>query len=1065
MLSLNSNIYSLLLNEIEKNTSSVFLLKTANKSALEKLYIEKSSSQNNSNYFYKNYCSPSLSEPYDPIISIIKRHLFNEELIDNVFSSVNIYPVHKEIIKNYLISGQTNRNEDVLHCDYHYEKNRLYLGLFNILNHLSNDKQLIIFLDNFNLANYSTILWIKWILSSQLKSNFKIVASIDSYNYYNSDYQSEFDNLIQILQLKSLVIETNKTHTTNFASKFKHSDELSINLEYAHNFFNLFALEEAIEYYKNYYSLLKLKNSPSQDFSEVISYLGDSYFFLNDFDTAQEYYENLLNIGLDIDNTYIVILATQKLSMLFIIKCKYTIAENLANQSYKLALKLNDELLIVNSYFLIFLINEKAKYRTTISHYNFEEDFIWLAAKYNKKNMLSYFLTHTYNGISYASPSDEKITYYNQGHQLATELDNQNCIISAHLKTALVYAVRGYYNISIKFYKKVEELLIEMKDYFRLAQTYNGMGYYYLTSGDYENANIYYDKALKNLKYSWNFDEICMTLINLGLNSLLACNYENAENCFNIFLSIVNELKIDRLRLSTLSRIYGIIGLNNYYLGNYYRLFSLLSKMTPVDAPIKGKYLEDDDDEFFLYNFLQGLLLKSEGNFLEAKKYFKRAEVHLNRLEGSLKCLYPKFSYEYCSLLISLGYTDAANQIKSTAIEFCISNNYNFYLDLLRNNKINYISLKNSTTDLQWIIEAAKQQANIDDLNSKISEINFLNLFQETLSSSDNINTVKNFSMQIIENRFALDYTLLISLYDSNDSFIKLSEEIVISKETLFNLKNSLNHINKSFIISRKDSNCTILDKIGTIINIQIYSLVYIPIIKDNEVKCFFLGITRISKNILSSEIIINSDNIRILNIAIKQLFETIQRIKGQEKLLSAANTDILTGLYNRQGFYNNIASIVKTDKFDSSFNHHFLIYIDLDNFKFYNDSFGHKIGDKVLKLFANILKAKITCYDMAIRYGGDEFILFLSNSNKENCTILIESIYEELYMKHGFKSDISSLLDREISIPKDRLLSFSAGIIDLSSKDNFNISELVDRADKAMYESKKNGKSCYIFS
>lgn len=1065
MISLNSNLYSLLLNEIEKNTSSVFLLKTANRDALEKLYKEKNLNESNHNYFYKNYSSSSLSEPYDPIISLVKKYLFSEDIIDEVFRDINIYPSHKELLKNYLINGQTNRNEEVLHCDYHYEKNRLYLGLFNILNYISKDRALIIFLDNLNLGNYSTILWIKWILSNQLKSNFKIVASIDDYNYYNSDYQIEFDNLIQMLQLKSLIIETNKTHSTKLDLNFKPSDEFSITIEYAHNFFNLFALEEAIESYKNYYNLLKLKNSPLLDFSEVISYLGDSYFFLNDFDTAQEYYESLLNIDLDIDSTYIRILATQKLSMLFIIKGKYTIAENLANQSYKLALKLNNEPLIINSFFLIFLINEKAKYRTTISHYNFEEDFIWLAAKYNKKNMLSYFLTHTYNGISYASPDDEKITYYNQGHHLATELDNQNCIISAHLKTALVYAVRGYYNISIQFYKKVEELLIQMKDYFRLAQTYNGIGYYYLTSGDYKNANIYYDKALKNLKSSWNFDEICMTLINLGLNSLLACNYKNAENCFNIFLSIVNELKIDRLRLSTLSRIYGIIGLNNYYLGNYYRLFSLLSKMTPIDTPIKRKYLEEDDDEFFLYNFLQGLLLKSEGNFLDARKYFKRAEIYLNRIEGSLKCLYPKFSHEYCSLLISLGYTDDAKKIKTNAIDFCIKNNYSFYLDLLRNNNTPNLFLKNSTTHLQWVVEAARQQANIDNLNSKISEINFLNLFQENLSSSDNIKTVKKLSLQLIENRFALDHTILISLDDYNDTFIKLSEEITISKEKLIQLENSFNNINTSFISSRKDSNYSILDKIGSILNIEIYSLVYIPITKDNEIKCFFLGITKISKDILSSEIIINSDNIRILNIAIKQLFETTQRIKGQEKLLSAANTDVLTGLYNRQGFYNNISSFINKDKSDFSFDHHFLIYIDLDNFKFYNDTFGHKIGDNVLKLFANILKLKITSTDMAIRYGGDEFILFLSNSNKNNCTTLIKSIYEELYMKYGFKSEISALLGRDVSIPEDRLLSFSTGIIDLSSNKNLNISELVEIADKAMYKAKKNGKSCYIFS
>ncbi len=135
---------------------------------------------------------------------------------------------------------------------------------------------------------------------------------------------------------------------------------------------------------------------------------------------------------------------------------------------------------------------------------------------------------------------------------------------------------------------------------------------------------------------------------------------------------------------------------------------------------------------------------------------------------------------------------------------------------------------------------------------------------------------------------------MLISLDDYDDICINLSEEITISKIKLIQLKNSFDKINTSFISSRKDSNCSILDKAGTILNLEIYSLVYIPIIKDNF-----------------------------------------------------------------------------------SFHNHFLIYLDLDNFKFYNDTFGYKISDNVLKPFANILKSKITSYAMDIRYDGDEFILF----------------------------------------------------------------------------------------
>ena len=71
-----------------------------------------------------------------------------------------------------------------------------------------------------------------------------------------------------------------------------------------------------------------------------------------------------------------------------------------------------------------------------------------------------------------------------------------------------------------------------MKDYFRLAQTYNGIGYYYLTNEDYITANSYYDLALLNCRYNWNFDEICMTIFNKGFNFLLSNQYTKANDCF-----------------------------------------------------------------------------------------------------------------------------------------------------------------------------------------------------------------------------------------------------------------------------------------------------------------------------------------------------------------------------------------------------------------------------------------------------------------------------------------------------------------------------------------------------
>lgn len=211
-----------------------------------------------------------------------------------------------------------------------------------------------------------------------------------------------------------------------------------------------------------------------------------------------------------------------------------------------------------------------------------------------------------------------------------------------------MYAVNGLHNISNQYYTKVEHMLIELKDDFKLAQTYNGIGYYYLIAGDFGMADEYY-KALEHLKSEWNFDEICTTLVNKSINAMLVSDYKTAEKQLEILLAIVKELKLSRLRLTTLSRIYGIIALNHFYLGNSFRSYSFLSKMNTANST--NQYYEDDD-EYFLNCFTQGLLLRKSGDLNQAEEFFQEAWFHLSKLKGSLKCLYPKFTLEYQKLLI-----------------------------------------------------------------------------------------------------------------------------------------------------------------------------------------------------------------------------------------------------------------------------------------------------------------------------------------------------------------------------------------------------------------------------
>lgn len=1054
---IQSNKFALLFNELLSSSTGLILIKSTSNFSLTDICDE--CDNKSIKHYYKKFNQHVYTHPYEPFCSIIKETFCNVNVLVNLFDNVTLYAPHKEIFTSYIFNEKATREEDVIPFDYKYEKSRMYEALLNIFNYSNTTDNMFILLEDLNSAPYSTLQWIKWLICNNKSLNFRIIASINSYKYHDSKYQNDFDDLIEILEIKQLILEVSESENSLDTNFLTPSEESIVNLlEIAENHFQFFALEESLNYLLEASHQVN-KNFNSESYSYITGRLGDICLLLENSDNSYKYYNLLLTQALEKNNLSLKITALQKLSMLYITKGKFNSAEKLAKQSYKLASKLENELFILKSYILLFWINEKGKYRTTIEKLGFEENFIKFAKKYNYLNSLAYFLTHSFNTISYVG-DDQREDYYNEGYKLAERLGNHNCVLSSHLKTALVYAVRGHYDVAVEYYKKVEDLLVSMNDYFRLAQTFNGIGYYYMTSGDYIMANSYYDKSLKNLKLSWNFDEICMCLVNKGLNSMLAYDYTTAETCFEILQSVITVLKLARLRLSTISRLHGIIALNHFYLGNTYRCHSFLSKMESNLAP---NIHHDDDDEYFLFFFVKGLLYKKDGLKDKALTCFNEASCHLANLEGSLKCFYPKFVLEYYDLLKDLNQLTEALILKEDAITFCKSHNYKLYLDLLENKPLAKLSLGENLSYLTWIVEAARQQTNVDLLTSKMDEINFLNSFQENLTSMDDLDNVVTNSMTLLQNKFSLDYLLLILHGSNNNEILYSSHSQSLSTDSMLSLNNILKKHKEPLISSKSSINVELNSFFEDLTNSEIQSLIYIPVLKDSKVRLSFVCLTNIDKDVVNTQTVLNVHNQKLMNLAIKQLNETIQRIKWEEKLILSASTDMLTGLYNRQAFYNNLTNLLKSST--SNTKSVSLFYIDLDNFKYYNDTFGHNIGDLLLIWFGEILKSIISSNDIAVRYGGDEFLLLLVDSNKDIANKTSITLYNKLQAVNGFSDKISDILDKPVLIPSNKLLSCSIGIVTKNVDTSFNTNQLINDADNLLYEAKRSGKNKYIIN
>lgn len=165
---------------------------------------------------------------------------------------------------------------------------------------------------------------------------------------------------------------------------------------------------------------------------------------------------------------------------------------------------------------------------------------------------------------------------------------------------------------------------------------------------------------------------------------------------------------------------------------------------------------------------------------------------------------------------------------------------------------------------------------------------------------------------------------------------------------------------------------------------------------------------------------------------------------KSNENLYEIAHTDYLTQTMNRRNFFihaqSNFSDAKKKDELLC------VVMIDIDNFKNFNDKYGHSIGDKVLVLFANSIKNNITEKTILGRIGGEEFALIIKNTKLEDAIKKAEKLKQKI---------------EEIELEVDgKILNITASFGVSDNQNCANIDEMLQRADNLLYTAKESGRN-----
>lgn len=223
--------------------------------------------------------------------------------------------------------------------------------------------------------------------------------------------------------------------------------------------------------------------------------------------------------------------------------------------------------------------------------------------------------------------------------------------------------------------------------------------------------------------------------------------------------------------------------------------------------------------------------------------------------------------------------------------------------------------------------------------------------------------------------------------------------------------------------------------------------LLWLMHIKFDPVVYFYAVIVSNVVGFMVSYIVTGKERVSFLQARLLELDKLHSDVMSNE-LVRLSNEDALTGLYNRR--YLNETIALEWERAERSDEPLSVVFVDIDYFKLYNDTYGHLQGDKALIRVSGILRKHMRrSSDIAARYGGEEFILLLPNTPSAGAQVVANNIMraiDALKIEHK-ASNVSEYL------------TLSIGVATWSKEENMNVNKLIAQADAAVYQAKAEGR------
>ena len=627
----------------------------------------------------------------------------------------------------------------------------------------------------------------------------------------------------------------------------------------------------------------------------------------------------------------------------------------------------------------------------------------------------------------------------------STLLGNKHLYSSACHWKAIVLSHCGDIKETMGYYEVADKLRTEIGEVGPLLAIRNGLSYELLNSALYIKAYDTVNAVAEKLYQVKDFSSVIDTLKNLGYAIFFARHFDKADGIFSMILRL-----LDMFHLTNSANNSFLPSVNDILM--YRSLVSLdrgdfmQARTNCLTIARNNMYMASVDSP--LLHLVKAVLLaqekKTEAAFNEFSIGIKEFEDANEHQEHKIVFMY----FEFSKYLKRLGMEKESAEYLSKGFSMAERHGFSYYTKKKPSMTVDeYIAGREMIEPLKirldLLFEKAEKDKLLDMLHGRILEYRFLNKIRSySVESSEIEKYLGKVCSAIFEHTMAdgIFFAEKVDnewkeLYSANESTDGFASKDLFAKhsEKILRLKNSQ-------LVFDKESGMYFS-------NISKYD--------------FTGGLIIIAENAS----ILDSEAQEILNIALTNIQAQIVMVRQNEHLLFVSTTDQLTRLKNRHSLqaylFSESERIANTLERKNELLKYTVAFMDMDRFKFYNDTYGHNAGDFLLSCFASLLKSEARKNDFVARYGGDEFVIVMADTDEKEAETFRKRIWNGLQKENFFVPKLKSFLNVEkLDITEEQFLGFSMGLCsNCDVEDHSDLVSVMDNADKALYHVKENSK------